>query len=126
MKLAAFALACLCLAASGLARAQDHATVEQLDEKTYLIRIREAAVFTNWIPVRRKINALNSNADVIVDLSETLLVDHTVMEKLHEMEREFKQSHRRLEVTGLDGHDPFSAHPHAARKKVVGREAVAR
>ena len=34
MKLAAFALACLCLAASGLARAQDHATVEQLDVNT--------------------------------------------------------------------------------------------
>jgi S-formylglutathione hydrolase FrmB len=34
MKLAAFALACLCLAASGLAHAQDHATVEQLDVNT--------------------------------------------------------------------------------------------
>lgn len=94
-------------------------TVEERDDKTYVIRVREAAVFTNWIPLRRRIQGLNSNRDVIVDLSETLLVDHTVMEKLHEMEREFEQQGRRLEITGLDAHFPFSEHPRAARKKAM-------
>jgi MFS superfamily sulfate permease-like transporter len=101
-------------------------SVEECGEKTYVIRVREAAVFTNWIPLRRRINGLNSDKDVVVDLSETLLVDHTVMEKLHELEREFEQSRRRLEIAGLDSHYPFSEHPHAARKKIVGREAVPR
>ncbi len=100
-------------------------SVEERDAKTAVIRVREAAVFTNWIPLRRRIASLNSDRDVIVDLSETLLVDHTVMDKLHELEREFEQSHRRLEVTGLDGHYAFSEHPHAARRKVLEKETTA-
>jgi MFS superfamily sulfate permease-like transporter len=97
-------------------------SVEANDEDTQLIRVREAAVFTNWIPLRRRINALSRDSDVIIDLSETLLVDHTVMEKLHELENEFEQAGRRLEITGLDAHYPLSDHPRAARRKIVDRE----
>jgi hypothetical protein len=88
--------------------------------------VREAAVLTNRIPLRRCIGRLNSNSDVVVDLSETMLVDHTVMEKLHELEREFEQEGRRLEVTGLESHYPFSEHPHAARRKPAAREVAER
>jgi MFS superfamily sulfate permease-like transporter len=93
-------------------------SVEEVGDKAYRLQIREAAVFTNWIPVRRRINGLNSNKDLIIDLSEALLVDHTVMEKLHELEREFAHNHRRLEIIGLDTHFPLSNHPHAARRKI--------
>jgi MFS superfamily sulfate permease-like transporter len=95
-------------------------SVEEPDAKTYLIRVREAAVFTNWIPLRRRIGRLNSDRDVIVDLSETTLVDHTVMEKLHELEREFENDHRSLRVTGLEDHHALSDHPQAARRRIVG------
>lgn len=90
---------------------------QDLDEKTSLIRVREAAVFTNWIPLRRKIQRLPIDRDLILDLSETLLVDHTVMEKLHEMETEFVQQGRTLTITGLHAHHVQSAHPLAARRK---------
>jgi MFS superfamily sulfate permease-like transporter len=99
-------------------------SVEPLDERTYVVRVREAAVFTNWIPVRRRIHALPPDCDVVVDLSETLLVDHTVMEKLHELVRAMELSGRRLEIAGLEDHYTFSQHPRAARRKVVGRESV--
>jgi MFS superfamily sulfate permease-like transporter len=56
--------------------------------------------------------------NVIVDLSDTRLVDHTVMEKLHELERDFEREGLRLEVVGLDNHRPLSAHPFSARKLV--------
>jgi len=100
-------------------------SVEEPDEKTYLIRVREAAVFTNWIPLRRKIGSLNSNKDIVVDLSETTLVDHTVMEKLHELEREFENNQRSLTVTGLDDHHSLSDHPHAARRRILGKPSSA-
>jgi MFS superfamily sulfate permease-like transporter len=96
-------------------------SVEERGDNTFVIRVREAAVFTNWIPLRRRISSLDSNSDIVVDLSETLLVDHTVMEKLHELEREFEQRDRRLEITGLDEHGAHSHHPHAARKRFVGK-----
>jgi len=63
---------------------------------------------------------LDPSRDLVIDLSETLLVDHTVMEKLHELELEFEQRHRRLEIIGLDDHMSFSRHPHAARKRAIG------
>jgi MFS superfamily sulfate permease-like transporter len=96
-------------------------SVEETAEGAYLIRVREAAVFTNWIPLRRRINRLDASRDLVIDLSETLLVDHTVMEKLHGLELEFAQRQRHLEIIGLDGHMTFSRHPRAARKRAVGQ-----
>jgi MFS superfamily sulfate permease-like transporter len=97
-------------------------SVEEIGGTDFRILVREAAVFTNWIPLRRRINALNHDSNITIDLSDTLLVDHTVMEKLHELEHEFERNGRRLEVTGLDGHFPMSQHPHAARRRVANRE----
>jgi MFS superfamily sulfate permease-like transporter len=95
-------------------------TVEKRDEKTYVVRVRYAAVFTNWVGLRGRVVRLDGALDVVLDLSETHLVDHTVMEKLHELEREFEESQRRLVVTGLEKHAKFSDHPHAGRKRVAG------
>jgi MFS superfamily sulfate permease-like transporter len=92
-------------------------TVEKRDEKTYVVRVRYAAVFTNWIALRGRVVRLDGALDVVLDLSETHLVDHTVMEKLHELEREFEEKQRRLVVTGLEKHAKFSDHPHAGRKR---------
>jgi MFS superfamily sulfate permease-like transporter len=92
-------------------------SVEDVDERTTIIRVREAAVFMNWIPLRRCIANVAPQNHVLLDLSETHLVDHTVMDKLHELEIELAQQGRRLEVMGLDAHVPLSDHPHAARRK---------
>jgi MFS superfamily sulfate permease-like transporter len=93
-----------------------HVTVEQ-QEKTYVVRVRHAAVFSNWIALRGRVERLDHGLDVVVDLSETHLVDHTVMEKLHELEREFEEKNRKLSVVGLDEHSKFSDHPHAGRRR---------
>jgi MFS superfamily sulfate permease-like transporter len=92
-------------------------TVEDQDAKTYMVRVRYAAVFSNWIALRGRVAGLDAGRDVVIDLSETVLVDHTVMEKLHDLEKEFEESNRRLIITGLEKHEKFSEHPHAGRKK---------
>ena len=63
---------------------------------------------------------LQEKNNVIVDLSGTKLVDHSVMEKLHEMEGDFEQAGLHFEVIGLDAHQQFSSHPFAARKRGAG------
>jgi MFS superfamily sulfate permease-like transporter len=80
-----------------------------------------SAVFSNWILFRREIieAGLVHRKNVIVDLSEVKLVDHTVMEKLHELEREFEAEKMSLKVEGLEFHRPLSDHPQAARKRVT-------
>ena len=50
-------------------------------------------------------------------MSDAVLVDHTVMEKLHELQRDFEAKDLKLTLVGLDKHFPFSDHPQAARKK---------
>ena len=94
-------------------------TVEAGADSGYRVTVRHAAIFSNWLGLKKQIASLNGGGDIILDLSMTCLVDHTVMEKLHELEREFEEQDRRLIVTGLDGHSKVSDHPHAARKRLT-------
>lgn len=91
--------------------------VRQLDERTWLVCPRNSAVFTNWLLIRNKIEryGLAQNMNIVVDLSETRIVDHTVMEKLHQLEHEFAARGIALAIVGLDDHMSFSPHPAAAR-----------
>jgi MFS superfamily sulfate permease-like transporter len=88
------------------------------DGSTVVVTVRDAAVFSGWLHIRSQIRAIDPAKDVVIDLSETRLVDHTVMEKLHELEREYEHAGRAMHVVGLESHRALSPHPHAARKKV--------
>jgi MFS superfamily sulfate permease-like transporter len=95
--------------------------VPEGDEVVVLV-VKKAAVFSNWLGVRSAIDKQAEGRDeVVIDLSHTRLVDHSVMEKLHELEREFAERGKRLSVIGLEKHVPLSKHPHAARKSAVRR-----
>lgn len=91
--------------------------VEEPDDSTYLVLMQSAAVFSSWLALRRRLHRLDGNKNVILDLSQSCLVDHTVMEKLHELQMDFALDKRDLQVTGLDEHVKFSTHPFAARRK---------
>jgi MFS superfamily sulfate permease-like transporter len=96
-----------------------YAHIEPIDETTNLVKVRHAAVFSNWIFCKRQIEScgLLEDMNVVVDLSETRLVDHTVMAKLHDLERDFAAKGLTLTVIGLDEHLALSSHPQAARRK---------
>lgn len=96
--------------------------IEPQGKDTVLITARGSAVFTNWLSFKREIEqiGLQEKNNVIIDLSGTKLVDHSVMEKLHEMEGDFQQAGLLFEVTGLEAHQQFSSHPFAARKRGAG------
>lgn len=96
-------------------------TIDQIDDNTCLIKAERSAVFSNWILLRRQIMnyGLLRDNNLIVDMAGCTLVDHTVMEKLHELERDFAAKNLTLTVVGLDDHMPLSEHPHAARRRRV-------
>lgn len=97
--------------------------VEARGDNTVVITARESAVFTNWIPFKRQIEQLGlvQQNNVVLDLSDTRIVDHSVMERLHEMELDFEQAGLQLEVLGLDSHQQTSAHPLSMRKRSLVR-----
>jgi MFS superfamily sulfate permease-like transporter len=78
-----------------------------------------SAVFTNWIPFRRQITllGLEQRNSIVVNLEGTRLVDHSVMEGLHQLQADFEQAGLTLEVIGLGEHQPLSHHPFATRKR---------
>jgi MFS superfamily sulfate permease-like transporter len=91
--------------------------VTEVDRGAYRVRIRDAAIFSNWIALKKQLTGLDEEHDLVVDLSETRLVDHTVMTKLEELRRNVQQRGHVLEIVGLDNHACRSKHPHAARRR---------
>ncbi len=93
------------------------------DDNTVLVRARYSAIFSNWILFRRQLVRLGllERKNVIVDLSQCKLVDHSVMEKLHELEGDFANDGLSLEIRGLEGHQPLSGHELATRKRALAR-----
>lgn len=97
--------------------------VSDVDEDTCLIAAHHSAVFSNWIPFRREIEHIGfvKRKNLIVDLSETKFVDHSVMDKLTSLQRDFDQEGLSLEITGLETHRGLSHHETAARKRGTAR-----
>ena len=97
--------------------------VTAVDENNVTISAKESAVFSNWLPFKRQIEQLGlvQKNNIVVDLSGTKLVDHSVMERLHEMEDEFARADLSFTVVGLDTHRQFSEHPHATRKRGLAK-----
>jgi MFS superfamily sulfate permease-like transporter len=90
----------------------------QHDAEHATVRVGQAAVFSNYLTIKRTLNALPSSVrHVTLDLEHTNLVDHDVMEKLHELEQDWQLTQRRLLVRGLEQHASFSEHPFAARRR---------
>jgi MFS superfamily sulfate permease-like transporter len=92
-------------------------TVVPEGDRVVVLVVKRAAVFSNWLGVRAAIlREAEGRDEVVIDLTHTRLVDHSVMEKLHQLEADFAHEGKRLTVMGLDNHRPLSAHPLAARK----------
>lgn len=91
------------------------------DGQTVRLQAYKSAVFSNWIPLRLQIErkGLLDRKNVELDLSETELVDHSVMDKLRQMESDFEQQGLLFTVVGLDAHEPFADHAQSARRKGI-------
>ncbi|MCM2369358.1 SulP family inorganic anion transporter [Aporhodopirellula aestuarii] len=91
------------------------------DGNTVRLTARQSAVFSNWIPMRRQIERIGlvDRRNVVLDLSDVQLIDHTVMDKLHEVESDFEQQGLSFTTVGLESHQAFTEHAHSARRKGV-------
>lgn len=92
--------------------------VEENTDGSVTVHVAQSAVFSNWIAFRRQVvqASLSRGKDCTLDFANTHLIDHSTMEKLHELEDEFHRAGITLRVTGLESHQPLSDHPMATRK----------
>jgi MFS superfamily sulfate permease-like transporter len=97
---------------------QPYLHIEQRGDGTAVIYAKDSAVFSNWIPFKHQIEqiGINQRNNLTIDLTETKLVDHSVMEKLHALEEDFRSEGLSLELVGLDLHRKASSHDFSARR----------
>lgn len=88
---------------------------KELEDKT-VITLPEAAIFSNWLSIKPLLLAVPLSRKLVLDCSKAVLIDHTVMEHLHELERERKEAGSKLELVGIERHEKVSKHPLAARR----------
>jgi len=86
-----------------------------------IVRVRGSALFSNWGGLRRHIDDCAQYPVTSVDLSATRVVDHTTMQRLHEMQAEWRRAGRELKIVGLHEHHAWSSHPQAGRRRQRGR-----
>lgn len=93
--------------------------IVEVDATTTRITARKAAIFSNYIGLKRAIDRVPAPRNVVIDLHQTRLVDHTVMERLHELARDMEHEGRELHVVGLEAHKPVSRDHLAARTRTA-------
>ncbi len=92
-------------------------TLVSFEGNNYFVEITKSAVFTNYLGVKSKLEAIPYGFNVTIDLMKTKLVDHSVMENLEHFKHDYEANGGTVNIKGLENHKPFSNHPLSSRKK---------
>ena len=92
--------------------------VEQDQAGSYRIKVSGAAVFSNFITLKSLLADFPAAKCVFFDLTEAELIDHTVMEFIHEFSEDYNLKGGQCQIIGLDEHHAYSQHPLAVRRKL--------
>ncbi len=86
-------------------------------ENEYVVTIEKSAIFTNFLGIKSRLNAIPFGKTVTIDLNQTKLIDHSVMESLDEFKLDYEANGGIVHIIGLDNHKALSNHPLSTRKK---------
>jgi MFS superfamily sulfate permease-like transporter len=89
-------------------------TIHQEDNDTLVVRLSGSALVSNFLPLKKELTKLQSGKTIIFDFSNGYLIDHTVMEYLHNYQQKYEAhgGHCRQVGSALE---TFSDHALAAR-----------
>jgi MFS superfamily sulfate permease-like transporter len=91
-----------------------HFDLRKTAKDTYTLELQGSAIFSNFLPLKKALSHLETGKTVVIDLSEGFLVDHTVMEFLHDFIHDYEASGGSCLQHGAPI-IPFSGHALAAR-----------
>lgn len=82
----------------------------------FLVKIKGSAVFSNLLGFKKAFVGLKPGQKVVLDFTESHLIDHTFMEYIHHLEEDHVHTGGSVVAVGFDRFKPSSKHPMAARK----------
>jgi len=82
-------------------------------EEAYYVRTHGVMNFLTLLPLRSRLSELPQGAHLILDFHKTLLVDHTILEFVHDFRRRYLLGGGGVDIIGLAVHQASSDHPTA-------------
>ncbi|OWP85393.1 sulfate transporter [Flavobacterium davisii] len=77
----------------------------------YYVKISKAAIFTNFLGIKRKLEEIPTGFTITIDLKDTKLVDHSVMESLEHFKHDYEtHDNSKVIIKGLENHKALSSH----------------
>jgi MFS superfamily sulfate permease-like transporter len=86
-------------------------------EGKYVLTLQGAAVFTNYLRLKDKMDAIPPQLDVTIDASEVKMIDHSVMSNIDGYKRAYEANGGLVHLVGFDSLKTLSDHDLAGRKR---------
>ncbi len=93
-----------------------HFVIEPVNADTLVVEIIGAAIFSNFLALKNALINIESGKKVIFQLNNAFMIDHTVMEFIHDFEHKYARTGGTCQFLGMETHDTFSQHPLAVRR----------
>lgn len=82
----------------------------------YVVDVFHSAVFSNYILLKKSLDALPRGKHLTLDFTNANLVDHTVMENLHQYQQDYEYEGGKFDMRGMGHLEKRSRHSLSARK----------
>jgi MFS superfamily sulfate permease-like transporter len=82
----------------------------------YHVHVSGPLIFSNYIALIHSLDLIPRDSILTLSIMDVTFLDHTVMEYIHQLQREFSLEGGRLDMRGHEHHRKYSSHPLAARK----------
>ena len=93
-----------------------HFVIEPQSAEQVVVSIVGAAIFSNFMSLKTALANLENGKTVIFQLNNAYLIDHTVMEFIHDFQHNYESQGGRCQFFGMEFHDTFSEHPLSVRR----------
>jgi MFS superfamily sulfate permease-like transporter len=90
------------------------------NEEVYTVDVFHSAVFSNYIKLKKSLDALPREKSIRIDFTNANMVDHTVLENLHHYQHDYEHEGGQFLLCGMDHLEKNSDHHLSGRKLKKG------
>jgi len=83
-----------------------------------ILKLDGSAIFSNLISFKKLLSAVDKNNHIVIDFSETNLVDHSFMSFIHHFKSEKEAMNSSCQLVGFENHKSFSDHRLSTKKLI--------